>query len=65
MRVIITTHLLKNGGKMKLRNKKTGEIVDYNPTLERWNGPSKEIKHYVSLAELNAEWCDAEDDDES
>lgn len=46
---------------MKLRNKQTGEIVDYNPTLERWNGPIKEIKHYVSLAELNAEWCDYEE----
>ena len=47
--------------KMKLRNKKTGEIVDYNPTLERWNGPSKEIKHYNSLAELNEEWEDYEE----
>lgn len=46
---------------MKLRNKKTGEIVDYNPTLERWNGPSKETKHYVSLAELNDEWEDYEE----
>ena len=46
---------------MRLRNKKTGEIVDYNPTLERWNGPSKETKHYVSLAELNDEWEDYEE----
>ena len=46
---------------MKLKNKKTGEIVDYNPTLERWNGPIKEIKHYGSLAELNEEWEDYEE----
>ena len=46
---------------MKLRTKKTGEVVDYNPTLERWNGPIKEIKHYVSLAELNEEWEDYEE----
>ena len=43
---------------MKLRNKKTGEVVDYNPTLERWNGPIKDIKYYISLAEFNEEWED-------
>ena len=43
---------------MKIMNKKTGVILDYNLTLERWNGPRKEIKHYISLAKLNEEWED-------
>lgn len=61
---------------MKLRNKKTGEIVDFN---DRNFITSKDygFKVYIScdkddasivynsLAELNAEWCDVEDDDES
>ena len=50
---------------MKLRNKKTGEIKDvvYPGRFVLNDGSS--IKTYDSLAELNAEWCDVEDDDES
>lgn len=43
---------------MKLRNKKTGEIFDYRPTLQRWNGPIVNRCNYNSLAELNEEWED-------
>lgn len=56
---------------MKLRNKKTGEIVDYI-SFEKGGGQISmyvfdTAKHYYynSLAELNEEWCDVEDDDES
>jgi hypothetical protein len=41
--------------KMKLRNKKTGEIKAFDEVMReayKWN-------NYNSLAELNAEWCDA------
>ena len=66
---------------MKLRNKKTGEIVDveslghadslkgkfgYQVTLSwKIDEHLDTCKTYNSLAELNAEWCDIEDDDES
>ena len=46
---------------MKLKNKKTGEIFDYRPTLQRWNGPIVNRCNYNSLAELNAEWEDYEE----
>lgn len=46
---------------MKLRNKKTGEIVDCTPTLQRWNGPLLNRCHYNSLTELNEEWEDYEE----
>lgn len=38
---------------MRLKNKKTGE------TYEGWLADLALEKHYGSLAELNAEWCDA------
>lgn len=41
---------------MKLRNKKTGEIKEIEPIT---------IGGFRSLAELNADWCDVEDDNES
>ena len=39
------------GGKMKLKNKKTGEIVSVGGELML-------LKQYSSLAELNEEWED-------
>ena len=50
---------------MKLRNKKTGEIGNLKPyggdgKIWVWIGNmSKPEYRYDSLAELNAEWCDA------
>lgn len=50
---------------MKLRNKKTGEIGNLKPyggdgRIWVWIGNmSKPEYRYDSLAELNAEWCDA------
>ena len=49
---------------MKLRNKKTGEIVSLEGEL-LFDNEVMLLKQYSSLAELNAEWCDVEDDDES
>ena len=49
---------------MKLKNKQTGEIKDVNlKSIEYPNTPQgyPEYKLYTSLAELNAEWCDAEE----
>ena len=48
---------------MKLRNKKTGEIVEFKTPVCMVD--EKYSYQYDSLAELNAEWCDVEDDDES
>ena len=50
--VIITTHLLKSGENMKLRNKKTGETMIVVPHM---------FDNYTSLAELNEEWEDYEE----
>lgn len=62
---------------MKLKNKKTGEIKDVRMSRYSDSAPilvSEIIPDengqtqgwpYHSLAELNAEWCDVEDDDES
>ena len=59
---------------MKLRNKKTGEIVESfkSGPIDLYFYPNEheekdviDRKTYQSLAELNAEWCDADDDDES
>lgn len=57
---------------MKLRNKKTGVVgeVVYISTstgdiLVSNIHDQEEWYHYKSLAKLNAEWCDAEDDNES
>lgn len=59
---------------MKLRNRKTGEIVDFRYlqsdyvaplVLTTYKNNKPEMYSYNSLAELNAEWCDAEDDNES
>lgn len=51
---------------MKLRNKKTGEIGKILKQLSEDNQLEvmTDNRLYVirSLAELNAEWCDAEDD---
>ena len=59
---------------MKLKNKKTGEVVEsfksgpidlyFYPNGHK-GGDDIERETYQSLAELNAEWCDADDDDES
>lgn len=49
---------------MKLRNKKTGEIIDANvKTIEYPNAPQGYPKHklFNSLAELNAEWEDCDE----
>ena len=43
---------------MKLRNKQTGEIKAFDEVMReayKWN-------NYNSLAELNAEWCDVEEE---
>lgn len=54
---------------MKLRNKTTGEIGNLKPYEEDgriwvWIGNmSKPEYRYNSLAELNAEWCDYEEDE--
>lgn len=63
------------GGYMRLKNKKTGEIIETQEIYENLGGKirirkkAEEIDSYEyiynSLAELNAEWCDVEDDDES
>ena len=50
---------------MKLRNKKTGEIAELRGTFSRTDKPDFVIESYNSLAKLNAEWCDVEDDDEN
>lgn len=61
---------------MKLRNKKTGEIgnlvLNTNPNRESYSVLSTEngdtvcanlvLADYESLAELNAEWCDVEEE---
>lgn len=54
---------------MKLRNKRTGEI-GYTAVLQSkaivvMDENAIQLGSYTSLAELNAEWCDVEDDDES
>lgn len=62
------------GELMLLKNKKTGEIdeflfevikdrIDLYRRVE--HSETKNIWHYNSLAELNDEWCDVEDDYES
>ena len=43
---------------MKLKNKKTGEIIEKFPDVFVVNS-GEWIRHYDSLAELNAEWEDA------
>lgn len=45
---------------MKLRNKKTGEVVEINKIGLVWNkfGMPADIGQYDSLADLNAEWED-------
>ena len=45
------------GGKMKLRNKKTGEIIEKYPDRFVINS-GEQIRQYDSLAELNEEWED-------
>lgn len=59
---------------MRLKNKKTGEIVEFRYlqsdhvaplVLTTYENDKPEMYSYNSLAELNAEWCDAEDDNES
>lgn len=45
---------------MKLRNKKTGEIIEKYPGRFVVNS-GEQIRQYDSLAELNAEWCDYEE----
>lgn len=47
---------------MRLRNKKTGEVVEANKIGLVWNrlGMPADIGDYGSLAELNKEWEDAE-----
>lgn len=56
---------------MRLKNKETGEIGELQITEKHCavavgNGTAScGIEIYSSLAELNAEWCDVEDDDES
>lgn len=56
---------------MKLRNKKIGEIGYFY--FANWDSSvliivdrnGIQLAKYNSLAELNEEWCDVEDDDES
>ena len=58
---------------MKLRNKKTGDVFDFDSItdlcfgskiqLQATNMHNKPIYIFNSLAELNAEWEDYEDDD--
>ena len=43
---------------MKLKNKKTGEIIEKYPGRFVINS-GEQIRQYDSLAELNAEWEDA------
>lgn len=51
---------------MKLRNEKTGEIKEFDCVNVLKNSDCTLADYiYRSLAELNAEWCDADDDDES
>jgi hypothetical protein len=52
---------------MKLRNRKTGEIIEFDAILPVKDVSGDSVAHleYGSLAEMNAEWCDVEDDDES
>lgn len=45
---------------MKLRNKKTGEIIEKYPSRFVVNS-GEQIRQYDSLAELNAEWEDYEE----
>ena len=47
---------------MKFRNKKTGGLANCEPIEVKTDAG---FHDYYSLAELNAEWCDADDDDES
>lgn len=49
------------GEEMKLRNKKTGEIVSLSLYGIQVNSRTEEQPIYHSLAELNAEWCDYEE----
>lgn len=46
---------------MKLRNKKTGEIIEFDAILPVKDVVDDSVAHleYASLAELNAEWEDA------
>lgn len=48
---------------MKLRNKKTGEIIEFDAILPVKNVVGDSVAHleYGSLAELNAEWEDYEE----
>lgn len=48
---------------MKLKNKKTGEIKDWSFAMLQNVMQSTERKHYGSLAELNAEWEDAPEEE--
>ena len=51
---------------MKLKNKKTGEIVErVDITIREVGVVFNNDETYDTLAELNAKWCDVEDDDES
>lgn len=46
---------------MKLRNKKTGEIIECSISLNQWSEDDQEwylFGNYDSLAELNEEWED-------
>ena len=48
---------------MKLRNKKTGEIIEYSISLNQWSEDDQEwylFGNYDSIAELNEEWEDYE-----
>lgn len=56
---------------MKLRNRKTGEIVEFRYlqsdhvaplVLTTYENDKPEMYSYTSLAELNAEWCDVEEE---
>lgn len=73
MMEIVTTHLLKNGENMKLKNKRTGEIVDVRMSYREDTAPivvsettcdengQSQGWPYNSLAELNSEWEDYEE----
>ena len=48
---------------MKLRNKKTGEIIEYSISLNQWSEDDHEwylFGNYDSIDELNEEWEDYE-----
>ena len=48
------------GGNMRLKNKKTGEVIEKFPDRFVINS-GEMIRQYDSLAELNAEWCDVDE----